>query len=142
MKLMNLSRVVFTLSFILLTTQFTYGQKRETKTNILIDKFGFVESIKGVLLNVSIEYSINPIEIENLLSDEEIRRIVAQTFNEFFTKKEIDILYNFVTSSVYDKIYNNPLLMEDKVSDVFKNIIDELDRIAKSSEQETIEEDD
>ena len=147
MKLINLRRVVFILSFALLTTQFSYGQE-DNKTNILIDNFELVEAVKMNLLDgyieslkqdVTKEDRIRLTEIENLLTDEEIRKRIAQTFNEFFTKSEIDELHSFVTSSVYDKLYKNPISIMDKIFDPFKDIVDELDRIAENMRQKTIE---
>jgi len=119
------------------------GQGREHKTNAIIDSLGIIENQKYWYFDIRLqplkyqttkEDSIKLVEIENLLTDTEIRKRVINAFDEVLTDNEINDLYNFVTSSVYSKFFKFSTF-NNSVSSQFKDINDELEKIDKQIER-------
>ena len=143
-----MSRIFITLVLTLSVTQFSFGQEKENKINAIIDSLEIAETQKTTLLEYNLEPlkyqaieedSIKLIEIENQLTDEEIRKRVIKAFNEIFTDEEINELYSIINSSVFYKFFKSPLAY-NSISDQFKDITAELDRIADHIEEYGINE--
>lgn len=134
-----MKRIIIT-ALIATVCGFSYGQEKLRKTNIIIDSLKIVESQKSAL----IEFGINPlkyeatgndslklIELENRLTDQEIRSRIVHVFDQTFTDREINTLYDFLTSPAYVKFYN--LLGSSSIPDQFKDIAAELNLISNST---------
>lgn len=120
----------------------SFGQNRQDKTIAIIDKLNFVENQKTNFefqLN-SIKYrvigndSIKIIEIEKKLTEDQILKRINYVFEEFFTEKEIDDVYNFTKTSAFDKIFNSNE-MNKLISANFSDINEEIDRVRNSLEK-------
>jgi hypothetical protein len=135
-KLVNnlLKILVFSFLFVL---QYGCGQGREYKINTIIDSLGIVENQKYWYFDIRIEPlkyeatqkdSINLIEIENLLTEEKIRKKIINAFYDIFTDNEINDMYNFVISSAYYKFFKSSTF-NNNISNQFKDINEMLDKI-------------
>jgi hypothetical protein len=138
----NFRKIFLFLSLISLGVQFCYGQERENKINTIIDSLEMVQTQKLWLLTLRLEPlkymaigedSIRLIAIENLLTDQEIKKRIFQSFDEIFTNDEINELYRIITSSVLYKLYKSSLL-SNSLENQFKDINSELDLIAGNYE--------
>ena len=121
------------------------GQEVESKIDTIINRMGFIENIKSTLIEFQLdllkyratgEDSIKLEKIENLLTDEEIRRRITLGFYDVFTDTEIDVLYNFIQSSVFDKVFSSAIFIES-ASNQFKDITIELDKISTNIEEKS-----
>jgi len=139
----QISIILFS-SLFLIKMPFSYGQERENKTIAIIDSLEIVEIYKMSFIDFRInllkyeavkEDSVKLIEIENLLTDAEIQRRIIQAFDEFFTDNEIDDLYTFVKTSVFQKFWVSSFA-KDSIFNQFEDIAIELDRISQNIEKE------
>jgi len=115
MKLINLKKVVFVLSFTLLAAPFSYGQGKEKKINNIIDQLDFrnktdlTERLEYLNSRAKEEDSVSLTEVENLLANRELREVIVQNFDEYFTDKEINELHKIMNSDVFQKLSNSSL---------------------------------
>jgi hypothetical protein len=146
MKTMNFINSSVKISLFLLLFLFglqqNYGQERKDKINSIIDSLRIVETQKWALIEMKIkplkyevskEDSLKIIKIENLLTDEEIKRRIILSFEDVLTDVEINDLYNFTLSTVFYKFFKSSLI-NNSLTNEFKDIINELDIIADSYE--------
>ena len=133
----SLGKIFLILSLFLFGMQYGYGQERENKINTLIDTLRIIETQKWKLeirlqplkYEVTKEDSIKLIEIENLMTDQEIKKRIFLAFEELFTDNEIKELYNIITSPVLHKYM---LLLESGLDNQFQDIESKLDIIAQN----------
>ncbi len=115
------------------------GQSRQDKTETIIKKLNLVESqktsfnfqIEPLKYQASGKDSVRILELEKLLSDEEIVKRIGKTFNEVLSDKEVNEIYDFVQSSAYEKFFNSGELF-NAISAQFQDINDEIDNITKN----------
>jgi len=138
----NLGKIFLSISLFLLGVQQGYGQERAEKISTIIDSLRIVETQKMTLKDFQIEPlkyeasgadSLKLIEIENLLTDQEIRKRITQAFDEMLADSEINDLYNFTMSSVFNKVYSG--LLFNNINSQFKDINSELERIVNNLEK-------
>ena len=127
--------------------QFSYGQERENKINTMIDSSIIVKTEKSFFfrgfnieslktdVRLSREDSIKLVEIENQLTDEEIRKRVIQAYNEVFTDEEINLLYDVATSPAYHKLLSLNKSMSNQFKDIYAELRIILDNIEKRREK-------
>ena len=136
MKLINLKKVVFVLSFTLLAAPFSYGQGKEKKINNIIDQLDFrnktdlTERLEYLNSRAKEEDSVSLTEVENLLANRELREVIVQNFDEYFTDKEINELHKIMNSDVFQKLSNSSLF--NSYSKLYMIINDQLDLIENS----------
>ncbi len=140
MRLVNLKedkKIVFLFLFVLLSYLPNYGQERINKINTIIDSLRIVENQKFSLIEFGLEPlkyeatekdSLKLLEIEKLLSDKEIRKRIIKGLSEVFTDDEINELYNFISSTSFQKLFNSRLA-DQSIANQFKDVSVELERI-------------
>ena len=133
----NRNRILLVLCLTLSFIQNNYAQDREQKTNVIIDSLQTVESMKSAYIEFGLkplkfeatkEDSIKLIELENKLTDNEIRRRLIQGFNDAFTDNEINDLYSFIKTTAFFKLLHSSITNKS-ISNQFKDIKTELDKI-------------
>ena len=127
------------LSFTLLAAQFSYGQTKEKKINAIIDrldiknKTDFTERLEYLKPQAKEADSVMLTEAENLLANREIREAIVQSFDEYFTDKEINELYKIVNSDVFKKLSNSSLYNSySKLYKYMDEALDQIDHFIKS----------
>ena len=124
--------------------QNNYAQDRELKTNVIIDSLRTVESMKTTYIEFRLkpmkyeatkEDSIKLCEIENNLTDNEIRNRIVKAFDSAYSDSEINDLYNFVRTTAFTKLIHSTTTNR-KISEQFKDITAELDKINKNIKQQ------
>lgn len=135
----NWNRVLL-ISLLTLCGQNNYAQDREQKTNVIIDSLRTVESLKTTYIEFRLkplkyeatkEDSIKLCEIENNLSDKEIRNRIVKAFDSAYSDNEINDLYNFVRTTAFTKLIHSTTINR-KISEQFKDITTELDKVDKN----------
>ena len=133
----NKNRILLVLILTLSCIQNNYAQDREKKINVIIDSLRTVESMKSSYIEFGLDPlkfeatksdSIKIIELENLLTDKEIRRRLIQIFNEVYTDNEIDELYSFINTTAFFKLLHSSIPSKS-ISKRFKDIKTEIDKI-------------
>lgn len=126
--------------FLILCVQNNYGQDRELKTNTIIDSLRIVESMKATYIEFKLkplkyeatkDDSIKLCEIENYLTDKEIRKRIVKAFDSSYSDNEISDLYNFVRTTAFTKLLHSTTYNR-KISEQFKDITTELDKVDKN----------
>lgn len=127
--------LILTLIFISFVS---YGQSRQDKTITIINKMNFIEAQK-IKLKTQIELlkykatakgSFKTIELEKLLSDEEIVERISNAFNEILSDKEVNDIYDFIQSTTYEKFFNSEVLF-NTISAQFSDVNDEIENMTK-----------
>ena len=135
---------VLLISLLTLCGQNNYAQDRELKTNVIIDSLRTVESMKTTYIEFRLkpmkyeatkEDSIKLCEIENNLTDNEIRNRIVKAFDSAYSDSEINDLYNFVRTTAFTKLIHSTTTNR-KISEQFKDITAELDKINKNIKQQ------
>jgi len=133
----NWNRILLLLFLTLFCVQNNNAQDREKKTNVIIDSLQTIESMKSAYIEFGLkplkfeatkEDSIKLIELENKLTDKEIRRRLIQGFNDAFTDNEINDLYSFIKTTAFFKLLHSSITNKS-ISNQFKDIKTELDKI-------------
>jgi len=133
----NKNRILLVLILTLSCIQNNYAQDREKKINVIIDSLRTVESMKSSYIEFGLEPlkfeatksdSIKIIELENLLTDKEIRRRLIQVFNDVYTDNEINELYSFINTTAFFKLLHSSIASKS-ISKRFKDIKTEIDKI-------------
>lgn len=107
---------ILSIGMIFVTTSIlSWGQSRQEKTETVIKRLNLVENQK-----INYEFQIEPlkyqatgndsikiIELEKILSDEEILKRLSLAFKELFSDKEIKDIYEFTLTSAFDKFFNS-----------------------------------
>lgn len=118
-----------------------YSQDTKAKTSVIIDSLKLVEVEKMDLVEYTLkrlkyeatgEDSIKLIELENKLTDIEIRNRIEKKFEKVFTNREIDDIYQFVISTAFYKFMNSS---QDMLSTQFADVNSELEKISKNIEK-------
>jgi preprotein translocase subunit SecD len=126
--------------FMTLCVQNNYGQDREIKTNTIIDSLKTVETLKATYIEFWLkplkyeatkEDSLKLCEIENHLSDKEIRKRIVKAFDNFFSDNEINDLFNFVRTSAFTKLISS-MTNNQNISEQFRDITTELNKVDKN----------
>jgi len=129
-RLLSIGLILISISLV------SCGQSRQDKTETIINKLNLIETqktsfkfqIEPLKYQATGKDSIRILELEKLLSDEEIVKRISETFNEVLSDKELNDIYNFVQSSAYEKFFNSGELFE-AISVRFSDINDEIDNI-------------
>jgi len=140
----NWNRILLILFLTLICVQNNNAQDRKKKINVIIDSLQTVESMKSTYIEFGLkplkfeatkEDSIKLIELENLLTDKEIRGRLIQGFNDAFTDNEINDLYSFVKTTAFFKLLHSSITNKS-ISNQFKDIKTELDKITANIDNE------
>ena len=140
----NRNRILLVLFLTLSCIQNNYAQDREKKINVIIDSLRTVESMKSSYIEFGLEPlkfeatksdSIKIIELENLLTDKEIRRRLIQVFNDVYTDNEINELYSFINTTAFFKLLHSSI-SNKSISTQFKDIRTVLDKITANEDDE------
>jgi preprotein translocase subunit SecD len=139
----NWNRVLL-ISVLTLCGQNNYAQDRELKTNVIIDSLRTVEAMKTTYIEFRLkplkyeatkEDSIKLSEIENNLTDKEIRNRIVKAFDSAYSDNEINDLYNFVRTTAFTKLIHSSTTNR-KISEQFIDITTELDKVKKNIKQQ------
>ena len=117
----------------------SYGQSRQDKIEIIINKLNLIETqkesfkfqLEPLKYQVTGKDSIRILEIEKLLSDEEIDKRISETFNKILSDKDVNDIYDFVQSGAYEKFIKTGKLYK-AVSVQFRDINEEMGNIMKN----------
>jgi len=140
----NWNRTLLVLFITLFCVQNNNAQDREKKINVIIDSLQTVESMKSTYIEFGLkplkfeatkEDSIKLVELENLLTDKEIRRRLIEGFNNAFTDNEINDLYSFIKTTAFFKLLHSSITNKS-ISKQFKDIKTELDKITANEDNE------
>ena len=138
----NWNSMLLILFLTLICVQNNNAQDREKKTNVIIDSLQTVESMKSTYIEFGLkplkfeatkEDSIKLVELENLLTDKEIRRRLIKGFNDAFTDNEINDLYSFINTTAFFKLLHSSITNKS-ISNQFKDIKTELDKITDNED--------
>ena len=121
------------------TTLVSCGQSRQDKTETIINKMNLIETQKTILKfrieslkdQAAGQDSVRILELEKLLSNKEMVKRISEAFNENLSDKEVNDFYNFVESSVYEKLFTSKKLF-NAISAKFIDINDKIDNINKN----------
>lgn len=121
---------------LLLVSVSSYGQNREEKTTAIIDRFHYINhqkrkyeiKLKPLLSRAQGNDSIKLVELQKLLTEEEISKRICKAFYEVFSDEEIDDIYNFMQKSAYKKLSRSGEIFK-VVSTHFSDIDKEIDSI-------------
>lgn len=149
---MNFRKRLFKhLLFLFLLSPFSYSsfaQDRNEKTLFIINKLLLVEAQQSQY-TAMLEYlkmtsdgndSVTIVEIENKLTEPEITKRIISGMDTFLTEEEINIIYAFLQTSVFDKLmsyeYDQEVLIKP-----FENIKYEIDSLrSKQFQRESLSE--
>ena len=138
---------VYNLTVILLlfVSLISYGQNKQDKIISIINKLNLVEVQK-----INYEYRLRPlknvvsgndsvklVELEKQLTDEHITKIINATFVKVFNDEEVNDIYNFINSSLYEKLFNPGELFK-AVSASFNDFDEEIVRITNNLDEPII----
>ena len=115
------------------------GQSRQDKTEAIIKKLNLVENQKS-----NFKFQLEPLkyqatgndsiklnEIEKQLTEKEITKRLILSFNEEFSDKEINDIYNFIQTSAFEKFFNSGEIYKI-ISSQFKDIDKEIREITEN----------
>ena len=124
---------------ILITTSLvSCGQSRQGKIEAIIKRLNLVENqktnykfqIEPFKYQATGNDSIRIAEIEKQLSDDEINKRISSAFNEVFSDKEINDIYDFIQTSAFEKFFNSGKINK-AIASKFQDIDKEIDGITK-----------
>ncbi|HOF16231.1 MAG TPA: hypothetical protein PLF32_06195 [Bacteroidales bacterium] len=134
---------IFTVGLILIITSLLSScQSRQEKTKTIIKEIQLIETFK-TSYHSQIETikhiatgndSIKIIELEKRLTDDEIAKRIESAFNQGFSDKELNDIYNFTQTNAFKKILNSNEIHELIISS-FKDIDKEIEEITNNLEQ-------
>ena len=126
-------------------TIISYGQTRREKILAIINKLNFIKTQKK-----NYEFQLEPLkyqatgndsikinEIEKQLSEEEIVKRISSAFNQVFSDEEINVLYEFIQTSAFEKFINSGETYKI-ISSQFKDIDNEINEITKNFSEPVI----
>ena len=127
------------ISLLLLLSFSASAQSRQEKTISIIEKMNFIENQKAnykfqletVKFQATGNDSLKIIELEKILSDEEMAKRLVNAFDEIFRDTEIDDIYRFIYSSAFDKLSKAKKTYET-ISNHFNDIDNEIKRISEN----------
>jgi len=138
-RLLSIGLVLITISLV------SCGLSRQDKTEKIINKLNLIENQK-----TSFEFQIEPLkyqatgqdsirilELEKLLSDDEIVKRINETFSEVLSDKEVNDIYNFVQSSAYEKLFNSGYLFK-AISVQFQDINKKIENMKKNFSEQIV----
>jgi hypothetical protein len=122
-----------------------YGQSRQEKSELIMQKTNLIENQKMIYKYQleSLKYqsegndSIRIIELEKQLSDDEIIRRINLAFNEIFTNDEINDLYEFIQTNVFEKFFNSKETY-NVLASKFKDIDNAIEEITKNLDKTAV----
>lgn len=115
------------------------GQNRQEKTITIINKLKLVETqqtdfnfqLEPLKYQASGNDSVKIIEIEKQLTKKEITKRLVSAFNDAFSDKEINDIYEFIQTSAFEKFFNSGEIYK-VISSQFKDIDKEIKEITES----------
>lgn len=136
---------ILTVVLLLFVSLSSYGQSRQDKIISIINKLNLVEVQK-----INYEYRLRPlknivsgndsvklVELEKQLTDEHITKVIKATFVKVFNDEEVNDIYNFIHSSLYEKLFNPGELFK-AVSASFNDFDEEIVRITNNLDEPII----
>lgn len=136
----NMNYMKIRLSFIglmLVSISFVcFGQTRQEKTVVIINKLNLIKSqktnyefqLEPLKYQVVGKDSLEIIELEKKLSEEEIGKRISLAFDEIFNDEEINVIYGFIQTSAFEKFFNLDKTYKI-ISSKFKDIDNEIKEI-------------
>lgn len=128
---------------LLITTTFFLSSScknlNQEKINSIITNYKLVEAQKLKFefkrnifsgINMTKEDDERLVEIETELNDNKIKKLINQSFEEFYSEKQIDSVYNNILNDKSDTIFNS-LKLGNNISLKFKYIYDELNSLER-----------
>lgn len=131
---------LLTIGLILISVTFvSYGQTRQEKTVIIINQLNLTENqkmnyefqIEALKYQATGNDSIKIIELEKQLSEDEIIKRISSAFNEVFSDEEINVIYEFIQTSAFKKLFNSGETYK-VISSQFVDIDKEIEEITKN----------
>jgi preprotein translocase subunit SecD len=122
------------------------GQSRLDKTEAIIKKLNLVENqktnykfqLEPLKYQATGNDSVKIIEIEKRLKEKEITKRLILAFNEEFSDKEINDIYNFIQTSAFEKVFNSGeiyKIISSQFNDIDKEIKGITENFSKSDEK-------
>jgi preprotein translocase subunit SecD len=144
MKYMKIRLLIIGLMLIS-NTFVSYGQTRQEKTVVVINKMGLLETQKMIyqFQFEALKYqatgndSAKIVQLEKQLTEEEIVKKISTALNETFSDEEMNVLYEFVQTSAFKKSFVSGE-SNKAITSQFKDIDKEIEGITKKI-NETIE---
>ncbi len=118
---------------------------RQHKTETIIKKMSLIEALKAnfqsqiepLKYQATGQDSLRIIELEKLLSDEEIKKRIIQSFTNELSDKDINSIYNFVQSNAYEKFFKSGSLFTP-IFTQFKDINNDIENIKQNCSEATV----
>ena len=120
----------------------SYGQSRQDKTDVIIDKLKLVENqkmmyqfrLEPLKQHVSGNDSVRIVELEKQLSEEQVSKVLNRIFEEHLNDEEIDNIYSFLQSSAFQKLFD-PADIFKAIQSHYSYFNDEIDRITNGLDE-------
>ena len=106
---------ILTVVLLLFVSFSSFGQSRQDKTNAIINKLYLAQhqrmiyefQVKPLKYHATGNDSVKLVELEKQLTDEHITKIISKSFDELLNDEEVNNLYNFMQSSVFEKFFKS-----------------------------------
>ncbi len=138
----KLAKILSSLLFVLILSASCKSSEQDKLENIInqlnlieTQRFQYTHQIEALKYQTSGKDSIRVCEIEVQLSDDNIKRKIVKVLQDSFTSKEIDELYQFFNSTVYEKFIKSGTIYT-KIFSEFEDIGIELKEISDSNIQD------
>lgn len=138
------NKIILLTLLILSSQNVCFGQNREEKENTIIDSLKLLDTykltiiefrLKPLMYEANLQDSIKLVELQNKLTDQEIKRRILLGLDNLFTDNEIDDLYDFVKTSAYRKLSQSSM-GDEEIKGQFKDIDAELNKIDENQKKE------
>ncbi|HOH82997.1 MAG TPA: hypothetical protein PLI16_00145, partial [Bacteroidales bacterium] len=114
---MNFKKLkILMIGLILITTPFlSMGQSKQEKTDTIITKLKLIEGqkmnyefqIEPLKYQATGKDSIEIVELEKKLTDDEFVTLIRSAINETFSEDEINDIYYFIQTSAFEKFFKS-----------------------------------
>ena len=112
---------ILTIVLLLFVSFSSFGQSRQDKANEIINKNKMVQqqrmlfetNVRPLMHHATGNDSVKLVELDKQLTDEYITKVINDTFDELLSDQEINDIYNFIQSSIYERIFLSGEILND-----------------------------
>lgn len=141
-KMNQTNGYILALVLLLFISFCSFGQNRQEKTDVIIDKLKLVENQKMMYQfrldplkqHVSGNDSVRLVELEKQLSEVQISKVVNAILDEHLNDEEVDTIYRFLQSSAYKKLFD-PAEIFKAIHNHYSYFDEEIDRITNGFDE-------
>ncbi len=140
-NIMNFKKLkILMIGLILITTPFlSMGQSKQEKTDTIITKLKLIEGqkmnyefqIEPLKYQATGKDSIEIVELEKKLTDDEFVTLIRSAINETFSEDEINDIYYFIQTSAFEKFFKSGEIYKILASH-FEDIDEEIEKISNN----------